>query len=121
MSDRETTQEPTQATAATEDVSTYIRIALDALVAALAAAGAVPDGEPPVEALNVEIQKDPGYRQARGEFREAFERLMDATPSENRGLVLDVEATANHVSCRTADVGWRLGLLVSNQRPRNRG
>ena len=81
----------------TAELAEDIRDAQEALLRALARLG-LPHGGAPLEALDVAIQEDLAYRDARDAFREAMES----------GSVLDVEATHHQAVATAVEVGWLL-------------
>ena len=114
---------PRVATTASE-AAQHLGSALEAVLTALVAlGGSPPEGLPLLdEALDLALRKSEGYQAARAEFREALEKLLVEVPEGQRDQVLRLEAASNHLASATAEIGWRLGLVVATSgEPREQG
>ncbi len=90
--------------------------ALDDLLVAMVALGAVEDVDVPTFAIDKALGTDGRYQAAREAFRDVHEELRGPLGEDHRDLFFRIEDAAHALSTRTADVGFQLGISVGRTR-----
>lgn len=92
------------------DLTDRLDAALEAVLAVRVALGGIPADAAPFEAMDDVLRRHPEYQAARRAFGAALEALRAGSNADKH--VFAVEASANEMVARAAEVGWRLGVTA---------
>lgn len=95
------------------DLTDRLDAALEAVLAVRVALGGLPADAAPFEALDDALRSQAEYQTARRAFVAALKAIRAGSNADEHVFVL--EASANEMVARAAEVGWRLGIAAGTR------